>query len=180
MQKLVTRLSIIVNALILSTITVSAAEQKGITGLLQTIWKAIIYVFSFQFLNNMGYSPETVFYAAIRFSLFFVVILVLYEIISHVGLHGRTAGILSFILAFISVIVIPTELLKTYVALYSGLMALVLLAIPLGVIIFITYIIPSTRTGYLIKAIILLVAFMLFSTIRENMEKIPAGFTRTI
>ncbi|MEK6938996.1 MAG: hypothetical protein AABX04_08210 [Nanoarchaeota archaeon] len=126
------------------------------------------------FKNNLGID-EPLLIVLIRVAILVLVSVLLFEVLSHVGLSQHTAGIVSFILALISVVLIPSAILIGIASTYSVIVTLLFILIPIGVLMFLVYVvIPGDRPIWRVVRIILIVVvivllFMFKSWVMNNL-----------
>ena len=99
----------------------------------------------------------------VRVALICLVAFLLTELLSHVGLSKKTAGIISTVLAIISIIVLPSSLLIGIASAYATLFSFILMGFPIAVLFYVCYvIIPGTSTfSHVIRMILVLIALIL-------------------
>ncbi|MFH0701552.1 MAG: hypothetical protein V2A62_03890 [Candidatus Woesearchaeota archaeon] len=126
------------------------------------------------FKNNLGID-EPLIILLVRVAILILITVLLFEALSHVGLSQHTAGIVSFILALISVVLIPGGILIGIASTYGTLLTLILLLVPIGALMFIVYVvIPGDRLIWRVVRIILILVviwllFMFKSWVSTNL-----------
>ncbi len=111
--------------------------------------------------SSVGISEEPLI-TLLRLAVLILVVFILFEIISHVGLSQGTALAISITLGILSVLLIPEAVLVGIGTAYATLFALILLLIPIGGLLLIVFLIPTHSLFWrVVRVLVVLMALIL-------------------
>ncbi len=166
---------IILLALMLIGIAVPALAAEESTA--KKIWEGIVYVFALQWL--VGANPDITILAFARLVLVLIVFFTIFELFSHAPVlkditekSKRSAFVASLAISVLVGVFLPAPIIMTIALTYSGFFGFILVAIPTAIAIWLAYSFePETRSGYLIRLVLLLLAFWMVGVAEESTEK---------
>ena len=107
--------------------------------------------------NNIGLTEPLV-VVLVRVAILLLITVLLFEVLSKVGLSQFAAGSISFVLALITCVFMPGGVILAISTTYGTLFSLILLLIPIAALLFIVYVvIPGSSLGWRILRISLIV-----------------------
>lgn len=107
--------------------------------------------------------------------LFFLLFAVIFAVLSRLNMGRRIAGTVAGIISFISVIAIPTQVVRSIIVNYAVVAAVLLWVLPIAAVIYIDQklIQSKERWAYLAKAGLMLLIFILLGQFGAALDEIP-------